>query len=175
MNFWLIQAIGFIGSVLAISVMQVNNRKLVLATQFLCCILWVTHYYLLGAYTAVIINIFSMGRAVVFYNNDKKWAKSRLWFILFIVLFIISPILQWEAYYSIFPALAMVLTTIGLWSHSMKLTRLMFLVNSPFMLAYDILCRSYSCAVIETIALLSFVLAIWRFDIKKPEKGTEDV
>lgn len=167
MNFWLIQAIGLTGSVLAILVMQVNNRKAVLLTQFICSILWMLHYYLLGAYTAVIINIISLLRAVIFYNNEKEWAKNKLWLFVCIVLFALSPVIQWQAYYSLFPAVAMILTSIGLWSHNMKLTRIMFVINSPFMLAYNVLCGSYSCAIIETFAFISFLLSVYRFDIKK--------
>ncbi len=173
MDFLIIQAIGLLGSILALAVMQVNNRKVVLITQFICSFLWITHYFLLGAYTAVIINLISIARAIIFYFNDKKWANNKIWLWVIIVLFALSPIIQWEAYYSVFPAIAMILTSIGLWIHNMKTTRLLFVINSPLMLAYNILCGSYSCAVTETFALASFILAVYRFDIKKAH--TEDI
>lgn len=166
-NFILVQAVGLIGSILAIAALQINNRKVILLTQFVCCILWMIHYYCLGAYTGMIINVVSMLRAIVFYNNEKAWAKNRIWLLVCCVLFALSPFIQWEAYYSLFPAIAMILTSLGLWSHNMKVTRLMFLINSPFMLIYNILCGSYSCAIIEAFALISFILAVYRFDIKK--------
>ncbi|MBR2880105.1 MAG: YgjV family protein, partial [Oscillospiraceae bacterium] len=34
-------------------------------------------------------------------------------------------------------------------------------------LIYNILCGSYSCTIVETIALISYISAIYRFDIRK--------
>ena len=44
---------------------------------------------------------------------------------------------------------------------------LLFLLNSPLVLLYNLIARSYSCAAIEVVALASFALAVWRFDIHK--------
>ena len=48
-----------------------------------------------------------------------------------------------------------------------RLTRLLFLLNSPLVLLYNLIARSCSCAAIEVVALASFALAVWRFDIHK--------
>ena len=49
----------------------------------------------------------------------------------------------------------------------MRLTRLLFLLTSPLVLLYNLIAQSYSCASIEVVALASFALAVWRFDIRK--------
>ena len=68
---------------------------------------------------------------------------------------------------SLLPGIAMSMTTVALWTRDMRRTRLLYLTNSPFWFTYDILARSYSCMVIEAIAFVSYVVAVWRFDIKK--------
>lgn len=162
-----IQAIGFIPSVISITSLQSGDRKKILVLQIICCVMWMIHYGALGAFTAVVNNVVAMLRGVVCYNNHKPWAKSKLWLYLLIALFSASAIVTWEGIRSLFPCIAMILTTIGLWIHDMPKTRLLYLINSPFMLAYSILSHSYSTAIIEVVAFISFFIAIWRFDIRK--------
>lgn len=165
--FWFIQLIGLTGSVIAITALQSGSRKKILSLQVLCCVLWVAHYALLGAWTGVLINCLGLGRAVVCSCNDRRWAKSPLWLVFFLVCYAVSPLLTWDGAYCLLLGIAMMLTTVALWVHDMRLTRLLFFLNSPLVLAYNLIARSYSCAAIEVVALTSFALAVWRFDIRR--------
>ena len=167
----LIQVVGLVGSILAISALQFSSRKKVLAIQFVAAILWMIHYAFLGAHTAVVNNILCLVRGIVCYNNEKKWAKSRIWLYALIVLYIFSAARTWDGIHSAFACIAMILTTIALWIHNMPATRMLFLINSPFMLAYNIMSGSYSTAVMESFALLTFIAAVWRFDIRNKESS----
>ena len=169
MNFWLIQAIGLAGSLIVIGSVQFNNRRIVLVAQAIACGLWVVHYGLLGAMTAVCTNFISFARSVVFYNNEKPWARHSIWLWLFIALFAANSLLTWEGWPSILPGAAMSLTTAALWTHDARRMRLFYLCNSPFWLGYDLICGSYSTALVELCALVSYAAAIWRFD--RPKSG----
>ena len=107
MIFLLIQAIGLAGNLIVMLAVQFNNRKLILAAQAVACMLWIIHYGLLGAITAVCLNFISFARSVIFFHNDKRWAKSTVWLWLFIALFAINSILTWEGWRSILPGVAM--------------------------------------------------------------------
>ena len=167
MDFWLNQALGLLGSLIVFISVQFNNRRVILAAQAAACLMWIVHYGLLGAMTAATINILSFARSVVFYFNDRKWAKSRAWLWAFLALYVVNTVLTWDGLRSLLPGIAMSMTTIALWTRDMRRTRLLYLTNSPFWFTYDILARSYSCMVIEAIAFVSYVVAVWRFDIKK--------
>ncbi len=171
LSFIVIQAIGFIPSVIAFTSLQSPNRKKILVLQFICCFMWLAHYSLLGAYTVAMTNIVGILRAILCYYNDRPWAKSNWIPVGLIALYIIGTVATWQGMVSLLPSIAMILTTIALWSHNMKLTRLLFFLNSPFMLASNILTGSYSTAVIECAALISFAIAIYRFDIKPERSG----
>ena len=164
---WFIQLIGLVGSVIAITSLQSGSRKKILSLQVVCCVLWVAHYGLLGAWTGALINCLGLGRAVVCSCNDRKWAKSPLWLVFFLVCYAVSPLLTWDGPHCLLLGGAMMMTTVALWVHDMRLTRLLFLLNSPLVLLYNLIARSYSCAAIEVVALASFALAVWRFDIHK--------
>ena len=66
---------------------------------------------------------------------------------------------------------AMMLTTAALWTRNMRLTRLLFLLNSPPVFAYNLIAGSYTGAAIEVAAFCSFSLAVWRFDLRRPAAG----
>ena len=153
MGFWLNQALGLLGSLIVFVSVQFNNRRVILAAQAAACLMWIVHYGLLGAMTAATINILSFARSVVFYFNDRKWAQSRAWLWAFLALYVVNTVLTWDGPVSLL--------------RDMRRTRLLYLTNSPFWFTYDILARSYSCMVIEAIAFVSYVVAVWRFDIKK--------
>ena len=162
-----VQLLGLIPSVIAFTSLQTGDRKRILLLMVLCDFMWLAHYMLLGAYTGVMINVVGLLRAVLSYNNDKKWAESRGWELLLIVLYIGSALLTWDGPLSALPAFSMVLTTIGLWTHDMRKTRFLFLLNSPPLIIYNIMIHSYSCFFIECCAFISYIIAVYRFDIKK--------
>jgi len=173
-KFLLIQIIGLMGNVAVIGAVQFNNRKIVLGAQALACVLWSVHYGALGAITALCTNFISFGRSAVFFFNHKKWAKKRFWLWLFLGLFIANSVFTWEGPRSILPAIGMCSTTLALWTRDERRLRLLYLCSSPPWLIYNILCGSWSCTIVEVIALISYISAIYRFDIKKIHKPKQN-
>ena len=106
-------------------------------------------------------------RGIVCACNDRKWASSRWWLAFFLVCYGLSPLLTWDGPHCLLLGLATMLTTLGLWARDLRLTRLLFLLNSPPLFAYNVFARSYACAAIEVVAFCSFLLAVWRFDIRR--------
>ena len=74
--------------------------------------------------------------------------------------------ITWDGLYCLLPCLSMACTTLALWTHNMPRTRLLFLLNSPPLLAYNLITGAYSCALVEVCALISFAVAIYRFDLR---------
>ena len=167
LEFVLIQLLGFIPSIIAFTALQSGSRKRILALQSVCCILWIIHYALLGASSGVITNIIGLGRAAICSCNDRKWASHKGWLVLFLLCYaVVTPVLGWDGPHCLLLSAAMMLVTVALWSHNMRLTRLLYLINSPLILVYNLIARSYSSVIIEVFALISFIIAVWRFDIR---------
>ena len=160
-----VQAIGFIPSFISILSIQLKDRKKLILLQLSSGIMWVTHYFLLGAYTAVLTNFIGIFRSILAYYNDKRWARSILWLLLIILLSILSSFLTWAGWISILPSISLICTATGLWVHNLTITRILFLISSPCLLIYDIKTGSWGCTIIEIIAFISFVFAIIRLDI----------
>lgn len=171
MSFWLIQALGLTGSLISLTSLQSGSRRKILLLQIFCCVLWITHYALLGAFTGVLTNLLGLLRGIVCANNHRRWASSRWWLAFFLVCYGLSPLLTWDGPHCLLLGLAMMLTTLALWVRNMPLTRLLFLLNSPLVFTYNLMAGSYACAAIEVVAFSSFLLAVWRFDIRRKGAG----
>ena len=146
-SFLAIQALGLVPSIVCFTSLQSGSRLRILRLQMVCSVLWACHYGLLGAYTAVL-------------------TKSRGWVALLLGLYAGCALLTWDGLYCLLPCLSMACTTLALWTHNMPRTRLLFLLNSPPLLAYNLITGAYSCALVEVCALISFAVAIYRFDLR---------
>lgn len=169
-SFILVQLLGLIPSLIAITSLQSTNRKRILALQVLCCMMWILHYSILGAATAVVTNVIGIFRALLCRFNDRPWAKSRAWLFVLIALYLGNAALTWQGPASALLTFSMVCTTVALWVHDMRVTRFLYLLNSPPVLLANLLMGSYSCAAIEVVALSSFALAVYRYDIRPTRK-----
>ena len=122
----------------------------------------------------MVTNIIGLGRAVVCACNDRKWASHKGWLALFLLCYaIVMPLLGWDGPHCLLLAVAMMLVTVALWNHDMRLTRLLYLLNSPLILVYNLIAGSYSSAIIEVFALSSFLIAVWLFDIRPCYKNKQ--
>ncbi len=164
------QVVGFIGTALLFLSFQQKKRQGILLFQILSGAVFILHYILLGAYTGAALNFIGFSRSVVFYNSDKKWAKSPVWLVVFIVVSAVASILTWAEWYSVLPAIAMMLTTVSYWLKNETKIRLVTFPSSPCWLAYNALAGSFAGVVTECIVMSSIIIAIVRFDILKRGK-----
>lgn len=165
-SFLAIQALGLVPSIVCFTSLQSGSRLRILRLQMVCSVLWACHYGLLGAYTAVLttaLGCFGPFSATITISPGPKagagwhsyWVCTRA-----------APCLTWDGLYCLLPCLSMACTTLALWTHNMPRTRLLFLLNSPPLLAYNLITGAYSCALVEVCALISFAVAIYRFDLR---------
>lgn len=164
------QVIGFVGTIVSFIIFQQNKRSRIIGLQILSTSLFAVHYILLGAFTGAALNLIAVTRSIVFYNNDKKWAKSPAWLWFYIIVSVVASIFTWENWYSILPAIALVLTTIANWMKSETKIRLISFPNSPCWLIYNAITGSVAGVVTECIVMTSLIIGIIRYDILKKEK-----
>lgn len=156
-----------IGMLLVFISYQMNDRRRMLNYQIAISLIWVAHFYLLGAYAAAGINLFCVGRAVVFYFRGKyHWANLPVIPAIFCLLNLGSTLFMWTGPMDILAVSGAALQTIGLWMREPRKIRWIVMSSTPFWIAYDILNHSYVGIATELIALASILVAVWRFDIR---------
>lgn len=170
------QGIGFGGAALNFLSFQQNKRSRIIGFQIGAALLFITHYIFLGftsgeeAFTGAALNFIGLSRSIVFINNDKKWAKSHVWLVFFIIVSAIAGILTWESWYSFLPSTAMILTTISYWMKNETKIRFITFPSSPCWLVYNIITGSVAGIVTECIVMSSLIIAIIRYDVLKKDK-----
>ncbi len=164
------QIIGFVAMAIIVVSYQQKSHKNILTLQMISGLLFTVHYLMLGAYTGAVMNLLGAFRSLVYSNRRKKWASSVLWPTGFSVAFLISGILTWENIFSVFPLIAMLMSSIVLWIEQPKINRMLSLPTSGCWLIYNIKTLSYPGIITEIFVLSSIIIGILRLDIKRKNK-----
>lgn len=163
------QIIGIAATVIAIVMLQTNNRRRLLFLQSLCNFMFVIHYAMLGAMTGAAMNIVAGTRTAVFNFSDKKWASSVWWVVGFLVLTVGLGIFSWEGPVSLLFIGSSVLKTVGLRWGSTKTLRRIYFPCAVATFIYDAFSLSIGGMLTEGFAAVSSLVAMIRFDRKKKE------
>ena len=174
MIYWIGQAFGVIAMVVTFFIFQATDRRKMLALKLLDDLLWVTHFVLLGGYTAALTTSVAVFREMIFYYKGKKpWASNILWAIGFSLAFAACAPLTWIDIFSIFPAIASVGATWSFWANKTTHTKLIQLPVAICMFIYCTVYSSYSGMLTQIITITSIALFFARGFIKKGEKNEE--
>ena len=165
MNPVIVQGIGLAALLLNLSVFQTNTRKNMLVLGLCGCILWATHFYLLGALTGAAVNLMAAGRFVV-YSGVRPSRKNRWIMWSFLGLTAMVTAITWEGFISLLPFLGTASGVIAFWQKDTKLIRRLALTSSPPWIVYAFLVGSYPGIVTESLLMGSNLIGQARFDFK---------
>ena len=104
MNFYFIfiQFIGFLAWILLLVSYYRKNTNKILAFQVIANILFCLHYYLLGAYSGLLICVLEIVRDYAYYLTDK----DNYIFVGTIIAYIICIIVTYTSLFDVFPYFA---------------------------------------------------------------------
>ena len=132
------QIFGIIALVCSFVIYQQKTRKRILSFKLLQDVCWLSHYLLLGAYSAAASSAICTTRSVIYYNNNKKFFSSRIWLFIYVALYIISAMATWQNIFSIFPATSSIISTFAFWLKNPKHTKMFAILSSTSSLIYNI-------------------------------------
>ena len=171
------QLIGIIAMTFNIFSYQVKSPKGVILMQLFGGALFCVNFFMLGATVGAVMNLIGTFRAIVYSNREKFKADSVFWLLLFISLYVVSYILSFTVFgkeftlfyaiIEILPVVAMTATTFGFRSNNAKTIRRFALISAPSWLAYNLVFISVGAIICEIISLVSIIVGIIRFDLKK--------
>ncbi len=161
----LIQLLGFVAMGESFLIYIQKSHKRMLMAKLINDVLWTIHYFLLGAISGAVLSLITIGRETVFYNNDKKWARSPLWVFAFIIISWVSVITTWQGPISALAATGTTFTIIGLSSKSAFVSRLLCVPAQVFWCIYPFYMHSWGGFSSSIIVLMSAVVGLIKFDI----------
>ena len=165
------QVIGFVAMAIIVFSYQQKSHKNILTFQMVSGLLFTVHFLLIGAYTGCVSNLIGALRSLLYANRGKnKFTDFKLWPVIFSVVFTVSGIMTWADIYSVFPIIAMVMSSFVLWIDSPKINRAFSIPTSACWLIYNIANLSYAGIATEIFVLSSIVIGMIRLDRKEAKK-----
>ena len=166
------QGVGFIGMALGLSAFQCKETKKLFFVQFLASIVYGVQYFLLGAYTGVLLNIAGAIRLLILYFGKKKWASHPATVAAVTGMMVFCGVITWDGWLSILPTLAQTLSTPLYFKKNGKLLRLgQLCFMSPCWLIYNAFSGSVPGTIMEILNISSVVISLIRF---KGKLGPEE-
>lgn len=162
--------VNFIGQIFGVAAVilgfvsfQMNTQKKVLAAQIATSVVFIIHYILIGAVSAVALNVVGLFRNIAYFHRDKKILSSRYVPVFFAVVMAMMGILSWQNMYSLLIIAGITINTVCLSFKDPQNLRKSILISSPLVLLYDVAVFSLGGIVYESVAVISSVIGIIKY------------
>lgn len=159
MNHIIIQLTGILGIITIFLCFQCKKYKNVLIMKFFADILWMIHYFLLGAISGATTNLVCCIRETV-YMFDKNQKRRYIWLVFFVFLNWCGAFLSWKGIWNILPATVSTFGAYSFWQNNVTLTKKIGILNGILMFTYDIFAKSYIGMISESLTVISAVSAL---------------
>ena len=154
----------------------VKNRKTVLVLSFLSLIANAIAYILLKAYSGLAMCVIALVRNIYFLMDEKKNGKQdeitkKDIFVLVIlyIISIISAVLTYEGFLSLFSVFATTLYTYSVWQKKTSIYKLCGISVGILWVAYNLYVKSVFGVILEGILLISSMIG-YRLKMKQRDE-----
>lgn len=155
------QILGIISFGVAFSVYQMKDKKSMIIMQTILVAVMSAHYFCLGAYPGMAMNLFCIVRNFIYYRKDIfKWRYTPLAVSAVIML---VGILTSGSIWSAFVVAGLTINSYCLSLNNPQHFRMSILVTSPLVLIYNIIVFSIGGVLMETISIISAIIGIARY------------
>ena len=143
---------------------QFKKNSNIILCNALSRVLYVSQYFLLGAYEGAWLDITAFLISVFCYLQSRKNARKNLVVLIVLsnLMIVAVGLISYRNIFSILPILGVVFETQSLYLKSVNKILLMSLFGAPFWLIYNMLNGAYGSMVGNIITLVSIVTAIVR-------------
>ena len=170
-----IQLLGFIGLFLSIVAFQFKKHRGIVFCKMSSELIFSLQYVLLGAWTAAVLDFISVIRNLLFLRLVKKKVSTTPVIVVFGIFVVITGITTYDGLLSLLPIVAKLLTTVSYGMKNEKLLRIITVPSCLFWAFYNYQVGSYGGAIADLITLVSLLIAMYKYDIKKqPKENTHD-
>jgi len=157
----LAQVFGLCALILMFYSYQKNNKKGFLLVQTFANLFYGIQYFLLNAFSAMVSNIISIIRCIVFYKYENKNKKIPIYILLiFEISIIILGIFTFENIYSIIPVFIACVYTYGTWQKNLKVTYFIGVIVAALWIIYNFVVGAYVAIIGSVIEFIGSVIGL---------------
>lgn len=161
----IIQIIGFLGMLANFISFQFKSHKNILLFRSINEGLFISQYFLLGAFSGAFLNIVGVIRNIIFTKQVAKEKNTTVSAIIFSIIFTVFGLLTFDGVKSVMLIFAKVLSTIAYSNKNATIIRVVSFLTHIAYLFYNISVFSLAGAISDGILLISLIIGIIRFDI----------
>ena len=181
------QILGIFGMVFMISSYQVKSQRGLILVQLFGAVFFFLNFLLLGIASGMVLagtvlNFIGIFRCIVFSNKEKFHANNKAWLVGFIISYFAAYALVFTVLgteptplnllIELLPVIGMISANVAFFKNDAKSVRLLGFITSPAWLIYDVIRLSIGGVITEVLSLVSIIVGLIRYDIKK--KGKEN-
>lgn len=141
---------------------QQKTAGRILFCEILSASLFTLHYFLIGAPTAVVLNLLGVLQCVVYFFRDKRGSKSKLFPIIFTLLVVTSGVMTWEGWHSAFIVFGLAVYSVSIALPNPQTIRYAMFLKSPACLVYNVCAVSIGGTAYECAVLISSLIGTVR-------------
>ena len=151
------QILCVFGLILFVISMQKYTKKAILTWQTYSFSLYTIQYFLLGAYSGMLIYLINMIRSLVFsiFENRKQYYNYIV--VLFILISFIVGIAAYKEVFDIIPIINSILSILNVLQKDTKNIKTGQIIISVLWIIYDINVYSYIASITEFLIILSAI------------------
>lgn len=159
-----IQLFGSIALLLWVISIQISKKSKILIFQLFANVFYAIQYTLLGAYSAVFMNITSIIRSFIYSKYEKNNKNIPIQFMIFFCfMIIIIGFLSCTNLISIIPIIITLAYCIASWIRGSFCTRIIFVLCAILWIFYNISVHAYISVIGNILEIFSGVIALIRF------------
>ncbi len=163
-----IRFFGVVGLALCVLSFQFKKHKGIMIVKTCSELCFAVQYILLGAWTGALLDGVSILRNSLFAWNVEKKRSTLPVIIAFGMLVIVLGISSWAGPISILPVAAKLISTVSYGMKKERILRLIALPSCILWVIYNLTIGGFEAAISDTLTFASILVAIYKFDIKKP-------
>lgn len=163
------QAVGIIAVVVFLLSYQQKSRKGIIILNAASRILYIVQYIMLGAFAGAVLDVLGTLSSFLAQNKDKGFVgkHKKVCFIAVNLLMIAAGLATYKNFFTLFSIAGVLLHTIAFWINDEKTIRRISFIGSPCWLVYNVTSKAYGSAVGDILSMVSILVAMLRYDVKK--------
>ena len=161
MEFVIAQVLGLIALIVVCIGYFLKNKSHFLLAQVIANFFYAGAFLVIGAYVGATLVTISIFRCIYLYYAEKYNFKYKIHFIpIFLLLYLTMTIAFWNKPYDFLPLMSSTLFTIGYTLNNMQKMRYILIIPNSILVIYNILCTTYTSALLDFIEILVIIIAI---------------
>lgn len=173
----LVRALGMLGLISSVIPFQFKRHKHIVLCKGLSTVFFASQYFVQGAYFSVAgaftgawMDLVSSGRNYLYYKFvEKKWSTLPI-ILFFCIMYTAIAATTWGGWLSLLPLVAKLISTVSYGMKNERLLRLITLPSCILWVIFNCIVGTYEAAIGDALSFLSIMIAIYKFDIRKPKE-----